>query len=101
MKRSLTLIFHFYKPIISISLLFTALGLFNFFKMGIEYLNVPLFIKLFGYAITAGYQYFFSAKSFFYFRNAGYSIRRMYVYVFSLDLSFYLLLMIVTYLVTK
>ena len=53
-----------------------------------------LLLKVMGYTSALGYQYFTSVKTYFYFRNAGYSIRRMYIYTFLFDLLIYVLLII-------
>lgn len=100
MKRQFTLIFHFYKPIAILSLIFTGLSIFNFLKVGLAYINVVLIIKLTGYAITLSYQYFFAAKSYFYYRNAGYSARQMYARTFGLDFALYVTLLITAYFIS-
>ncbi|GAA4313843.1 hypothetical protein GCM10023149_09760 [Mucilaginibacter gynuensis] len=99
MNRLFTLICHFYKPIAFINILFTGLSIYAFIKNGVEHLSIPSILKLFSYTVVVGYQYFFSAKSYFYFRNAGYSVRSLYVRVFVLDFAAFLVLIIGTYFI--
>jgi hypothetical protein len=43
--------------------------------------------KLMGYGLAAGFQYIYqnANRTFFYFRNAGYSIDSLYIYSFTSD----------------
>jgi hypothetical protein len=58
--------------------------------------NIPFAIicKLVSYAAILGVQYinFNSTKTYFYFRNAGYSINLLYVYTFGLDFLIFIIL---------
>jgi len=62
------------------------------------YVITSFFIKFIGYASSVGIQNYFSAKEFYYYRNAGYSIKRMYSYAFLIDLIIYAF-MVYTYTV--
>lgn len=92
MKYLKTLVFHFYKPIIFLNLLFTLGSLYQGVVFGLAAMPIAILIKLFGYFVTVSYQYFFEPKSYFYFRNAGYSARQMYTYTFALDFLIYIIL---------
>lgn len=92
MKRLATLIFHFYRPVFFVNLLFSFCAIFNLIKLGLVAMPIVLIIKLFGYLVCLGYQYLFAAKSYFYYRNAGFSARQMYAYIFMLDTLIFILL---------
>ncbi len=92
MKRLATLIFHFYRPVFFVNLLFSFCAIFNLIKLGLAAMPIVLLIKIFGYLMCVGYQYFFSAKSYFYYRNAGFSARQMYTYIFIFDTLILILL---------
>lgn len=96
MKRLATLIFHFYRPVLFINLVFSFCAIFNLIKLGLAAMPVVLVLKLLGYLICVSYQYFFSAKSYFYYRNAGFSARQMYTYIFILDALLFILLSTIT-----
>ncbi|MCC8407477.1 hypothetical protein LJ707_00945 [Mucilaginibacter sp. UR6-1] len=92
MKRLTTLIFHFYRPLFFINLVFSFCAIFDLIKFGLRAMPIVIIIKLFGYLVCISYQYFFSAKSYFYYRNAGLSARLMYTYIFILDILLFILL---------
>ena len=62
-----------------------------------DVINFPqsLTIKFFGYAFIIGYQYFTANKAYFYFRNAGYSIKKLYIYSIIADLIIYSILYLI------
>ncbi|RYY33472.1 MAG: hypothetical protein EOP46_16315 [Sphingobacteriaceae bacterium] len=99
MKRLKLLVFHFYKPVIFMNLLFTFGGLYQGVVFGIAALPIAIVIKLFGYFVTVSYQYFFDQKIYFYYRNAGYSARQMYTYTFALDFLIFIILSIPSHLI--
>ncbi len=63
-------------------------------------LNIPfvVLIKLASYAAILGVQYlnFNATKTYFYFRNAGYSINRLYLYAFGLDFMAFIILLLLS-----
>ncbi|WP_295719836.1 hypothetical protein [Mucilaginibacter sp.] len=87
MYNTLKIAWYFYKPTLVWCLLATFACIYYVLS---RQLNIPLafLCKLFSYASILGIQYlnFNSTKTYFYFRNAGYSVRRLYFYVFSFDL---------------
>jgi hypothetical protein len=58
--------------------------------------GVLLFGKATGFFCAVGLNYYSAKESYFYFRNAGYSMRQIIKYAFIIDLFFNLL--IITYL---
>ncbi|MBB3969271.1 hypothetical protein [Mucilaginibacter phyllosphaerae] len=85
-----TLTWYFYKPIYIINLIFTLICLLDIFKIGFWFIGYTIFIKAIGYMATIAYKNYFANKTYMYFRNAGYSITRMYVYAFAFDFFSYL-----------
>jgi hypothetical protein len=92
MKRLVTLLFQFSRPLLMWNMLCTFLCLFLTYKNGFSIIGICIIIKGISYALAFGYQYYMAANSYFYFRNAGYSVRRLYGYVFAADLLFYIIL---------
>lgn len=94
MNRLVTLTYQFYRPIWLWNLIFSVCGVIFLIKNGFSAIGMSLLIKFTGYGSSLGYQYFMANKSYFYFRNAGYSVRRMYTYAFSVDMLIYIVLMV-------
>ncbi|MEO6151056.1 MAG: hypothetical protein ABIP28_12890 [Mucilaginibacter sp.] len=94
MKILRALIFIFYKPLLTINLIFTGCALSVILKSGITFIDIAVSLKLFGYLVCIGYQHFLSPKVYFYYRNAGYGARQMYAYTFTVDFILFLLLLI-------
>ena len=93
------LIWHFYKPLLVANLLFTAVGIFDIYKIGFWFIGNAIFIKLVGYAVIVAYKYYLSNKTNLYFMNAGYGVKKMFLYAFGLDFIFFLLLASFVYLI--
>lgn len=85
-----TLTWYFYKPICIINLILTLICLLDVYRIGIWFLGYTIFIKAIGYIATIAYKNYFANKTYMYFRNAGYSITRMYLYAFAFDFLVYL-----------
>ena len=79
------ILWHFYKPTLSFNTLFTIICLYGLLRNGPEFTIFILPIKFVGYACILAYQYYFSNNTYFYFRNAGFQIRHLYLHVLSLD----------------
>ena len=90
-----TLTWYFYKPICIINLILTAICILDVYKIGMRFVGATLFIKLVGYAATIAYKNYFANKTYMYFRNAGYSITRMYFYAFGSDFVAYVAALII------
>jgi len=98
MTRTFTLVRYFYGPLLLVNLIFSTVGIWNLYKTSPSFILVTFSIKLVGYASTAAYQHYFNSKSYLYYLNAGYSIKKMYGYTFSLDFLIYLIMIACFYL---
>jgi len=85
-NRLSTLVLQYYRLLLVYNIAFSILGLFLiWFNTGLS--PVYLFYgKLVGYLSAVGLYHYSSAKSYFYFRNAGLSIRRLSFYSLGLDI---------------
>jgi hypothetical protein len=92
MQNFRILLFQFYRPQFLWNVVFSAAGLYDLYFNGIGQLVGSFLIKFMGYVSCVGLEYYFSNQTYFYYRNAGYSVRRLYGYSFALDFSIYLLL---------
>lgn len=92
MYKLRTILYQFNRPVFVFNML---LSLYLIYRR--DMVNYPqgLFIKLCGYLFIIGYQYFTTNKIYFYFRNAGYSIRRLYVYSIVADLLIFSILYLI------
>jgi len=99
-QRLITLLFQFYRPLLLWNMTFTILGMIVIVNNGLASTGNTLPLKVMGYVTAIGYQYYMSNKTYFYFRNAGYSIRQLYVYIFLADMLFYIILIILYALLT-
>lgn len=100
MTKTLTLVWYFYKPLLLVNLIFSAVALWDLYLVGASFILLSFFIKIIGYAATAAYQHYFNSKPYLYYLNAGYSIKKMYAYTFSADFTIYLFMVACFYLVT-
>jgi hypothetical protein len=87
------LILIFYKPLFIGNLVFDGLAIFFLRVTGWHLAVNVLFIKAVGYALLMGYQYTLYNQVYFYYRNAGVSVRKMYGYVFGLDFCLFLFML--------
>lgn len=92
------LILIFYRPLLIANLAFSAIALFFLHVWGWHFILNTLFIKAFGYAVLAGYQSILYKNVYFYYRNAGVSIRKMYGYTFGYDFLLFILFVIIYFL---
>ncbi len=92
MQNLYKLLLLFYRPLFVWNLLFTIAAYLGISLYGIGFLGVSFFIKLLGYISSVWFQYYFSNKTYYYYRNAGYTIRSLYAYVFLSDFLFYLMM---------
>nr|MBB6136750.1 hypothetical protein [Mucilaginibacter sp. X5P1] len=89
MSNTRTIVLQFYRPLFAINLVFSLYLIYE--SSEIDY-GQGVFLKLFSYLFLFGYQYFSKSNTYFYYRNAGYSMKRLYAYVAILDLAIYSLL---------
>ncbi|RYU92466.1 hypothetical protein EWM62_03250 [Mucilaginibacter terrigena] len=91
MRRLTTLTLQYYRSLLLYNITFTILCVF---LIGLGVGTNPagfFFSKLIGFAAAAGLHYFSSAKTYFYYRNAGLTIRRLYVYAYLIDVAVFIL----------
>ncbi|TFF33571.1 hypothetical protein [Mucilaginibacter psychrotolerans] len=95
------LLWYFYKPILLWNSAFTltCLGLVCYY--GGKVAGFVLFFKLMGYASTTFLQSYTAKNVYMFYRNAGYSVRRMYAYTYAMDLTIYFFLLTVCLLLLK
>jgi len=93
LKRLSTLTLQFYKLLLLYNIVFSTLAIF-IIALGTGFVSVGVFLfaKLIGFGSAVGLQYFFSKDSYFYFRNAGFEMRRIILSALVLDIFFCLLL---------
>lgn len=97
MNKTLTLVWYFYRPVMVVDLIFTAICLVSLLKIGLWFLINTLIIKALGYAAMLFYKNYFGSKTYMFYRNAGYSISRMYVYACSCDLAIYFVIIAILF----
>ncbi|OCX51460.1 hypothetical protein BEL04_15650 [Mucilaginibacter sp. PPCGB 2223] len=88
----------FYKPIFIISILFSCGSVRLVQLAGWSFLLMALLLKISGYGLIMGYQYLMSQKTFYYYRNAGVSMRMMYLQTYTFDFAIYTIMLILLYL---
>lgn len=91
MQNFRLILFQFYKPLFFWNLLFSVAAFAGITLYGTSFLGVSFIMKALGYASSVWFQYYFSNKNHYYYRNAGYLIRKLYAYVFSFDIVVYLI----------
>ncbi|OJW18399.1 MAG: hypothetical protein BGO48_17825 [Mucilaginibacter sp. 44-25] len=87
MKRLVTLTLQYYRTLVVYNITFTLLC---FLLVGSSTGNSIIslhFSKLIGFAGAVSLHYYSSAKTYFYYRNAGLYIRRLYGYTYLIDLA--------------
>jgi hypothetical protein len=101
MTKTFTIVWYFYRPLLLVNIIFSAVALWDLYLVGVWFILLSFFIKIIGYAATAAYQHYFNSKPYLYYLNAGYSIKKMYTYTFSIDFAIYLAMVACLYLVTR
>lgn len=100
MHRSLTLTWQFYRPFLYYHLIFTAFGLFLIVGTA-DAIFLALPTKLLSYGGMAFYQHYLHPQEYFYYRNAGTSMRRVYALALAADLLAFVTVATVCLLLTK
>jgi hypothetical protein len=90
MHRLATLLLQFNKPLWICHTLFSVFGLYFIMKNGIGLLVVSFSLKLAGYLGATLYQNYFTPQIYFYYRNTGNPVRKLYLYSFAADFLIYL-----------
>jgi hypothetical protein len=88
-----TLVWYFYKPLLLWNLAFSFIYLGLIYVYGPKIIGYGFFFKLLGYASATFLQSHTAKNVYMYYRNAGYSIKRMYAYTYVADLLIYILML--------
>lgn len=91
------LLLQFNRPFWLYHLFFTSLALYIITQGGLKVLVLALPLKLMGYAGAVGYQTYFAPQVYFYYRNTGVAIRKLYLISFACDVLLFFAL-VATYL---
>ena len=92
MKRFTILTFQYYRTLIIYNITFTILCVvLTSFSAGINLVTL-FFCKFIGFASAVGLHYYSAFKTYFYYRNAGVSIRRLHLYAWVIDFGIFLLI---------
>jgi hypothetical protein len=89
MYKLRTILYHFNRPVFALNML---LSLYLIYRHDIFSVPGAIFAKFCGYGAIVGYQYFTANQTYFYFRNAGYSIKQLYIYSIIADLVIFIIL---------
>jgi hypothetical protein len=94
MFKSPAIVWYFYKSLLLWNVTISLVCIYYIHQHDVT-IPASLFLKLLSYGFAVGYQHYnFSVnKTFFYFRNAGYTIRSLYLYMFSIDILIYAVLL--------
>jgi hypothetical protein len=92
MQSFRTLVFQFYKPYIYYLLFFTCLSLTLLLSKGAIAFVLALPLKLVGTVGAIAYQHTFYQHEYFYYRNAGVQVRRLYLYAYIPDFVVFFIL---------
>ncbi len=92
MSKFYSLLLQFYKMFIWWNLLITVVALYAIHLGGPGNTGNSIIIKCIGYLGAFSFQTYFYKYVYFYYRNAGQSIRKLYIYAFSADFLLYLLI---------
>ena len=92
-----TLLKYFYKPILPWNLGFTLTAIFFIGTYGARVTGFMFFWKFIGYTSTIFLQSYTAKNVYMYYRNAGYSIKRMYIYAFAIDMAIFIIMLIVLF----
>ena len=90
MKNSGAILLHFNRTLITWNL-FVGLACIYYIDKNEITTGNAYFFKAISYLVVVGFQHYNYSikKTFFYFRNAGYSIRGLYVYSFLIDIALF------------
>lgn len=91
MLKSYPLFFQFYKTLLWWNLLITAIAIYAIQIGGSGNTGNSIIIKLISYLGAYCFQTYFYKYIYFYYRNAGQSIKKLYIYAFSADFLLYLI----------
>jgi len=95
MPKLAKLLIQFNKPLWICHLIFSGFGLYFIIKNGVGFLVVSFSLKLVGYLGTLLYQNYFTPQIYYYYRNTGNAVRKLYLYSFAADFLLYLVIIAV------
>lgn len=90
MKRLSTLTLQYYRTLLIYNITFTILCIFLIGLSSGANLVSLFFAKLTGFTGAVALHYYSAVKTYFYYRNAGLSIRRLYSYAYIIDVSVFI-----------
>jgi hypothetical protein len=97
MSKIRSLLKYFYKPILPWNLGFSLTAIFFIGFYGPRVTGFMLFWKFLGYVSTIFLQSYTAKNVYMYYRNAGYSIKRMYIYAFAVDMAIFIIMLILLF----
>ena len=86
------LLWYFYKPLFVLNVIFTLSALYIVVKYGLPAFAVAVSFKLISYTAGTTYQSLKADNAYYYFRNVGRSVRRLYLYSYLFDFVVFLLM---------
>ncbi|MDT3401633.1 hypothetical protein [Mucilaginibacter terrae] len=89
------LLLQFNRPFWLYHLAFTALSLYIIIGGGLAALILAIPLKLVGYAGAVSYQTYFAPQVYFYYRNTGTAVRKLYLISFALDILIFFVLVVI------
>lgn len=92
-----TLTRYFYKPILAWNTGFSISAIFYILTYGPRVTGFMFFWKALGYASTIFLQSYSAKNVYMYYRNAGYSIKRMYTYALAVDMAIFILMLLILF----
>lgn len=97
MSNIRTLTWYFYKPILAWNIGFSISAIFYILVYGPRVTGFMLFWKAIGYTSTIFLQSYSAKNVYMYYRNAGYSIKRMYTYALAVDMAIFILMLVILF----
>jgi hypothetical protein len=93
LKRLTIITLQFYRLLVLYNIAFSilAMAIFTFDSASIN-AGSFLFAKLIGFIAAISLHYYSAKQTYFYFLNTGYSMWRIYLYAFAIDILVYLIL---------
>jgi len=93
LKRIAILTFQVYGLLLSYNIAFSVLAAVIFiYDAGFGDAGNLFFAKIIGFLGAAALHYYYSRDSYFYFRNAGYRVRKILISAFAADMLIYMIL---------
>jgi len=89
MYKLRTILYQFNRPVFVFNMILSLVLIYC--RSKVDY-PAAVFVKFCGYGVVMAYQYFTANQTYFYFRNAGYSIKWLYVYSIIADLIIFSIL---------